>query len=91
MKTLLDILEKHKASVSFKIGESEYNVYNAHIELVDGSIKVNIHSDEGDFYGDEETPMPFAWIEKIYKVVNELKVARHLPEFTLNLIEETNN
>jgi hypothetical protein len=88
MKTLLDILEQNKAQVSFQVGESAYSEYYAHISFEDSKVRVNVFDDEGGHYGDEEEPMPFEWIEKIYKVVNELKEAKHLPEFTLNLIEE---
>jgi hypothetical protein len=40
---------------------------------------------EGNYWGNEEEAMPFNWIEKIHQVVNDLKEAKHLPEYTLEL------
>ena len=86
MKTLIDILNENKASMSIRVGESTYSEYFAHIGLEDNKITVNIFSDEGSHYASEDKPMPFEWIEKITKFVHELQEAKHLPEYTLNLI-----
>jgi hypothetical protein len=87
MKTLIDILGENNASVNFNIGAGAYAEYYAHIGFEKGKVTINIYDDEGGFYGSDDKPMPYEWIEKIYKMVNELKKAKHLPEFTLKLIE----
>lgn len=86
--TLIGILNKNKASMSIRVGETSYSEYFAYISFEDNKITVNVFSDDGIHYASEEEPMPFEWIEKIYKFVGELQNAKHLPEYTLNLIAE---
>ena len=88
MKTLVEILNNNKANMSIRVGESSYSEYFAHIGFENEKITVNIFSDEGLHYASEEEPIPFEWIEKITKFVGELQNSRHLPEYTLNLIQE---
>lgn len=88
MKTLIEVLNDHKANISIRVGESSYSEYFAHVGFEDNKITVNIYSDEGGHYASEEEPMPFEWIEKINTFVNDLKEAKHLPEYTLKLIAE---
>jgi hypothetical protein len=88
MKTLIEILNDNKANMSIRVGESTYYEYFAHVGFEDGKITVNVFNDEGGHYASEEEPMPFEWIEKIYKFVGELQESKHLPEYTLKLIAE---
>ena len=88
MKTLIEILDKNKATMYIRVGESTYDEYFAHIGFEDNKITVNIFDTEGGHYASEEEPIPFEWIEKITIFVNALKEVKHLPEYTLNLIGE---
>jgi hypothetical protein len=88
MKTLIEILDENKATFYLKLDGDMYDDYSAHINFEDGKITVNIFSCEGNYFGNEEEPLPFSWVEKINKVVNDLKEAKMLPEYTLNLLTE---
>jgi len=83
-----EILEKHKATLSIRVSESTYSEYFAHISFEENKITVNIFSDEGGHYASEEEPIPYEWIEKITLFVNDLKLAKAIPDYTLNLITE---
>jgi hypothetical protein len=83
-----EILSQHKASLSIRVGESTYCEYFAHISFEENKITVNIFNDEGGHYASEEEPIPYEWIEKITLFVNDLKLAKAIPDYTLNLITE---
>jgi hypothetical protein len=88
--TLIEILEKNKANLSIKLEPGgDYTDYFAHLSFEDNKIHVEIYNDEGGSYQSDEEPMPYAWIEMITKLVNDLKEAKAIPDYTLNLIPET--
>jgi len=83
-----EILNRHHANLSIRVGVGTYSEYFAHISFDDNKITVEIHNDEGGRYASEEEPIPFEWIEKITLFVNDLKSAKAIPDYTLNLLPE---
>lgn len=87
--TLEEIIDTHSATFSIKLKpKGEWCSYFAHISFGEGNIQVEIYDEEGSRREDGEEPMPYAWIEQITKLVQDLKDAKIIPNYTLSLIPE---
>ena len=90
MRTLLEILDAHKATMSVPLPDgvgSQYSEYHAIINFANGKIEVNIYDDEGGAYGhDYDEPFDIKWIDTISKFVADLKEAKTVPVYTLDLL-----
>ena len=85
---LIEILQKHKANLSIPLPDgvgSTYSEYHAFISFEDGKIEVNIYSDEGNQWEFDCEGMDVSWMESITKFVGEIKEAKIIPDYTLNL------
>lgn len=85
-QTVEEIMHKHKANIYVKLEPgSTYSDYYAHIEFKDNKIKVKIYNDEGGCYDGDDEAMPFEWIATIKGIVDDLKNAKAIPDYTLEL------
>lgn len=90
MKTLIEILNDHKATLTIPLCDgvgSSYSEYHAHIQFADNKITVDIYNDEGSHWDlGEDGSMDFRWVEQIKAFVDDLKAAKAVPEYTLDLL-----
>jgi hypothetical protein len=86
---LLEVLDKHKATLSLPLGDgvgSEYFEYHALIFFRDGKITVNIYNDEGQEWDLADDGLDVRWIEQISHFVDQLKQSGVIPDYTLSLL-----
>lgn len=90
--TLTDILQKHKATLSIPLCDgigASYSEYHAHIQFADGKITVDIYNDEGSHWElGEDGTIDYQWVEQIKAFVDDLKAAKSVPEYTLELLSD---
>lgn len=87
---LIEIIEKHKATFSIPLCDgvgASYSEYHAHIQFADGKITVDVYNDEGGQWDmGEDGSLDYQWVKQITDFVEELKVAKIVPEYTLDLL-----
>lgn len=83
---LLEIVDKHKANLSLKLKPSgDWCDFNVYFSFEGNKITIEIYDEEGGHYDSDSEPLKYEWVEQITNFVNDLKEAKAIPDYQLEL------